>query len=110
MDKKVRILIPLLVPILSLFYAIGDYGKWWDNLRGRSVALRGVSRLACPTNIPDIIIFDGEAEFNDLFSHIISNTDNTQVVQLYRKGIRPIAIVRVEGTLKPDVGDNFPEG
>jgi hypothetical protein len=74
------------------------------------LALQGVNRLASPRNFPDIIIFNDETEFKYLFSFIISKTDNHEVIQLTRKGIRPTAIVRVGGTLKPDVGDNLPDG
>jgi hypothetical protein len=110
MNKKIRIIIPLLVPIVSLIYAVGDYSNWWDKLSGRTAALEGVQRLASPRNYPDIIIFDDEAEFKNLFSYIISKTDNKEVIHLYRKGIFPTAILRVGGTLKPDVGDNLPDG
>jgi hypothetical protein len=110
MNKKIRISITLLVPILSLFYAIGDHNNWWDKLSGRTAALGGVQRLASPRNYPDIIVFDDEAEFKDLFSYIISFTYNKEVIDLYRKGILPTAILRVGGTLKPDVGDNLPDG
>jgi hypothetical protein len=110
MKKKLRIIIPLFVPLLSIVYGIGDYASWWDNLRGRKLALQGVNRLASPSNYPDIIIFNDETEFKYLYSFIISKTENQDVLRLNRKGIKPTAIVRVGGTLKPDVGDNLPDG
>ena len=79
-------------------------------MSGRTAAIEGVKRLASPRNYPDIIIFDDETEFKKLFSFIISKTDNKEVIHLYRKDIFPTAILRVGGTLKPDVGDNLPDG
>ncbi|BBO91987.1 hypothetical protein [Desulfosarcina ovata] len=72
--------------------------------------LEGIQRLASPRNFPDIIIFDDEAEFNPLFLYIIKKTNYEEVISLYHKGNFPTAIVRVGGTLKPDIGDNLPEG
>ena len=77
---------------------------------GRKLALQGVNRLASPRNFPDIIIFNDETEFKNLFSLIIAKTANFDVIQLAHKGILPTAIVRVGGTLKPDVGDSLPDG
>jgi len=78
-------------------------------LSGRMAVLEGVQRLASPRNYPDIIIFDDDAEYKELLSFILSKTDNKDVINLYHKGIFPTAILRVGGTLKPDVGDNLPD-
>ncbi len=84
--KKLRIVLPLLVPFLSLIYACGDYYSWWDNLRGRKTAAEGVQRLASPDGLPDIIIFDDEAIFEDLLKLILHKTENHKVTDFFKNG------------------------
>lgn len=106
--KISRIIFPLLIPILSLIYACGDYYSWWDHLSGRIIAAEGVQRLSSPKGFPEIFIFDDEAIFEDLLKLILHKTDNQKVLDLFKDGTSPTAIVRVGGTLRPDVGDNLP--
>ncbi len=106
--KKLRMVLPLLIPILSLIYACGDYYSWWDNLRGRKTATEGVQRLSSPKGFPDIIIFDDEPIFEELLKLILHKTNNQKVINLFKDGTSPTIIVRIGGTLRPDVGDNLP--
>lgn len=106
--KKLRIILPLLIPVLSLIYACGDHYSWWDHLRGRITAAEGVQRLSSPNGFPDIMIFDDETIFEGLLKLILHRTKNEKVVDLFKNGTSPTAIVRVGGTLRPDVGDNLP--
>jgi hypothetical protein len=108
MMKKLRIILPLIVPILSIFYACGDYFAWWDNLSGRLIAVEGLKRLSSPKGFPEIIISDDEAIFRDLFKFIVQKTDNNKICERLRNGKSPSAIVRIGGTLSPDVGSNLP--
>jgi len=110
MKTKGRILITVLIPLLSFLYAVGDYGQWWDKIRGRTSAAKGVKRLASPYNFPDILILKDQEEFENLLCVILARTENVEVKKLYKKNISPSAIVRIGGTLKPDVGDDLPEG
>jgi|GEM_PF-3767545 len=110
MKRILRITFPLLIPVLSLVYAFGAYCKWWDYLSGRTVAAHGLRKLASPSGYPETIIFDDEPEFKDLLNLILCNTDNHKAINLHRKGTSPSAIVRVGGTLRPEVGDKLPEG
>jgi hypothetical protein len=106
--KKLRIMLPLLIPVLSLIYACGDYYSWWDHLRGRIIQAEGVQRLSSHKGFPDIMIFDDETIFEDLLKLIKHNTENQKVIDLFKNGTSPTAIIRVGGTLQPDVGDNLP--
>ena len=106
--KKLRIILPLLIPVLSLIYACGDHYSWWDHLRGRIIAAEGVQRLSSPKGFPDIMIFDDETIFEVLLKLILHKTENQKVIDLFKNGTSPTVIVRVGGTLRPDVGDNLP--
>ena len=103
-----RLILPILVPVLSLIYSFGDYFSWWDQLRGRTFASAGVQELSSPNGFPDIIIYDDEINFESLLKLILHKTKNQRVVELYKAGRVPAAIFRVGGTLKPNVGDKLP--
>ncbi len=106
--KNVRIILPLLIPVLSLLYACGDHCGWWDRFRGRTIVAEGIQRLSSPKGFPDIVIPDDEPIFNDLLRLILHNTNNQKVIDLSKRGTSPTTIVRIGGTLRPDVGDNLP--
>ena len=96
-----RVLLGCLVPVLSLVYATGEYFEWWEILLGRELATQGIERLASPKNYPTICIFSDEKEFVPLLKYIISRTRNRDVIQDYKAGRSPSAIVRVGGAMKP---------
>ena len=93
-----------------LVYGVGDYLEFWDEMFGRTLALKGLERLASTEGTPIIIIFDDEPEFHPLYKIINSTTQNEDAIQKVRKGIIPTCIVRIGHTVKPDVGDDLPEG
>ena len=99
-----RLILPLLVPVLSLAYACGDFYGWWDELRGRTDAIEGIHELSSPYGFPDIIIYNDESSFEDLFNFILQKTKNKRVIELYKGGTVPTAIFRAGGTLQPDIG------
>jgi hypothetical protein len=103
-------ILSLFIVILSLIYAFGDFYGWWDYCRGRKSIMEGLERLESPENFPEIIIFDDELEFDDLFKFVLNKTKSQKVRDYYRVGRLPTAIVRVGGTLKPDVGEELPAG
>jgi hypothetical protein len=96
-----RILLGCLVPVLSLIYATGEYFEWWEKLSGRKLATQGIERLASPKNYPTICIFSDEEEFVPLLKYITSRTLNRNVIQNYKAGRSPSAVVRVGGAMKP---------
>jgi len=110
MKKLFRTILPILIAIISMLYAIGDYAQWWDEISGRKMAMSGFVRLSSPQGPPMIIIFNDESEYKDLFSLIISRSENHKIADLYKKGELPSAIVRLGGTLTPYIGDELPEG
>jgi hypothetical protein len=102
--KIFRLILPIMVPALSLVYACGDFYGWWDQLRGRSNAIEGVQALSSPNGFPDIIIYSDESGFKELFALITHKTENKKVIELNKDGKVPTAIFRAGGTLQPDVG------
>lgn len=110
MVRKATQLISILIPILTLCYGVGDYSGWWDKIFGRTNATLGWERLASNEGFPKIIVFNDDPVFNDHYEVIKANSKNKDALTGIRQNLKPTAIIRVGGTLKPDAGENLPEG
>lgn len=70
----------------------------------------GIAETGESRGYPEMVIFNDEAEFLDLLNLILYRTENHKIIDQHWKGKDPSAIVRVGGTLRPNVADELPEG
>jgi hypothetical protein len=96
-----------LIPVLTVFYGIGDEFKWWDNLRGRTAVLKAVERLSSPTT-PDVVIFDDDPPFKSVEKLIRRKAEYPKVLQRYKNGESPNLVVRQGETLGANIGKRNP--
>jgi len=96
------------MPLIVLFYGIGDYLHWWDDIFGRSNALKCYARLSSNEGYPKIMIFDDETEFHGLYKFMISRVSSQPVAKLAIQGKKPNCIGRVGGTLGHELQKQLP--
>jgi hypothetical protein len=109
-NKKFRIIITLIVPVLSLIYGLGDYCNLWDHLSGRKVAMDGYHRLSQLFGPSGLIIKQGEPEYSAVYRILVKHTANEAVQVFHRSGERPHSITRVGGPIGSDLAKQIPEG
>lgn len=111
MRKFIRNSLTSIILLITLVYGVGDYFKWWDNVRGRTLAIEGWKILANNSvSIKDVFINAHEQEFQQLEKIILANTKNGKIIEKHRSGINPFSITRIGSPLKPSYGDELPKG
>jgi hypothetical protein len=80
MRKITKDVLTLLILGITLIYGIGDYFSWWDDLSGRTLAIKGWNILANnKITMQEILIKSHESEFKQLEKIILT----MQMFQLY---------------------------
>jgi hypothetical protein len=103
------LLIPLSVPIVAIIFAAGDYGGWWDSLRGRDLALQGLERLSCGEPHPVGWVYANETEFAALERIIDERTENPVARAEIDSGHHPRVMTAVYGErLETSVPEGYP--
>ena len=95
----------LAAPIIALFFALGEYLGWWDDISGRKKAVEGFDRLRSADGFPESFIFAEEDRkiFNALVKRIARNTRQTNLKQLFAQGEKP-SVISVIGKPQPIAG------
>lgn len=82
----------VLVPVLTVIYAIGDFSGWWDWITGRDKLEKAYERLACGEGYPVSWIYDDDEEFEKVENFLGKRTKNPKLRVVLDQGHRPSLI------------------
>jgi len=98
----------LLTIVVGLFYGVGDYAGWWDQLSGRSTVTDVCREFTYNTGYPHIFVRTSDPRFSTVYSFLASRTRYRPVSDWYRAGKKPNAVCRLGFPFKPPGADNIP--
>jgi hypothetical protein len=97
-----------LIPVLAVFYGVGDEYKWWDYLTGRTAVLEAVERFATAEATPGVIIFDDEPLFKPVERIIHKRASYPKLKEHYQKQEVPTVVCRLGQTMGAYIGKRNP--
>ena len=105
--KRTKVSIAISIAILCITFGVGDYYGWWDYLRGRSDVIVSYNKLSNTKAYPEILIYDSEEEFNNLYSFIIKRTQVPTLKELHKTNNKPEFLIRVGRNLGQESNDRL---